>query len=155
VVEVEEMSCQRAGTETSFPPLSTSTGYSYSLMDLVQRTLLIGPPNPHSQQDLTAMSLLHSTGRPANTAIQRPIHNFKIDPSFFNKYPGLYDENAVSTFPPKYSSFVPRVQLPCAFGMDSVKRYMKTALQSKSGEWMTLAEGGVVENMRINLYDAD
>jgi hypothetical protein len=130
VVEIEENGRVIDDHELDFP--DTSKGYSYNLMELVERTLVFGPMDVQSQQELTLISLLRSTGSSQYSSIEHPIHRFKLDPRFFDKYPALYDPNAESKFRPKNPPFIQKSQLPLPFTTESVKEYMNAALQARS-----------------------
>ncbi|KAF1816929.1 hypothetical protein P152DRAFT_453537 [Eremomyces bilateralis CBS 781.70] len=131
VVEIED---HRTIFDESHPGLSLpiGKGYGYNLMELVERTLVFGPMDSQSQQELTVMRLLQSMASSKNASIEHPIHRFKLDPRFFDQYPALYDANAESKYRPKNLPFVQKSQLPLPFTTETVKEYMNVALHAKS-----------------------
>lgn len=106
-------------------------GYSYNLMELVERTLVFGPMDSQSQQELAVMRLLGSVASSKHPSVAHPIHRFKLDPRFFDKYPALYDANAESKYRPKNPPLIQKSQLPLPFTTDTVKEYMNAALQAR------------------------
>ncbi|CAO2654536.1 Nn.00g112690.m01.CDS01 [Neocucurbitaria sp. VM-36] len=131
VVEVEE---SKPVIDQAHPALhlpSVSTGYSYNLMELVEQSLDFGPMENQNPQELTVMRLLQSTKSSECSSVRHPIHRFKLDPRFFDKYPALYDADAESKYRPKNPPFVSRSQLPLPFTRDSVKEYMNAILHAK------------------------
>ncbi|KAJ4375407.1 hypothetical protein N0V83_002494 [Neocucurbitaria cava] len=131
VVEIEE---SIPILDTSDPAVnlpSISAGYSYNLMELVERASAFGPMENPNPQELAVMSLLQSTESTKYSSMQHPIHRFKLDPRFFDKYPALYDTNAESKYRPRHPPFVQKSQLPLPFTTDSVKEYMNAVLHAK------------------------
>jgi hypothetical protein len=132
VVEIED---NRPIFDESHPAFALPTigkGYSFSLMELVERTLVFGPMDSQSQQELTVMRLLRSMESSKYASLEHPIHRFKLDPRFFDKYPALYDANAESKYRPKNAPFIHKSQLPLPFTTETVREYMDAALQAKS-----------------------
>lgn len=129
VVEVEDSMPPVVGTGLDLPLPSLCSGRSYNLMDLVERTLMFGPLDSRTQQQVTLPHLLRSMV--SNAYAQHPIHSFKLDPRFFHKYPGLYDANAESKYQSAHPSSAQRSELPLPFTVESVKKYMNVALQAK------------------------
>ena len=132
VVEIEE---DRPISDPSHPRLDLPNicigGYSYNLMEIVERTLDYGPMENQSAQELTVMTLLRSMGSSKDASMHHPIHHFKLDPRFFDKYPALYDANAESKYRPKNPPLVQKSQLPLPFTTDSVREYMNAVLHAK------------------------
>ncbi|KAF2795963.1 hypothetical protein K505DRAFT_335587 [Melanomma pulvis-pyrius CBS 109.77] len=131
VVEVEERSPinDQSHSQLDLPRISTGCSCSYNLMELVEQTLYFGPLENHSPQELTVMKLLRSTASSKFSAY--PIHSFKLDPRFFDKYPALYDANAESKCRPRNAPIIQKSQLPLPFTTDSVREYMNAVLHAK------------------------
>ena len=111
-------------------PSDWSSGDSFNLMDMVQRSLHSGVElgrsgDKSSNPTLRITSLLTKAatnlGREPGT---NQIHRFKVDPSFFVKYPGLYDPNAVAknTVPRTFGAS--RMQGPLPLSIQSIRHYV-------------------------------
>lgn len=132
VVEIESSKTSIDESDPALAPNTRGNGCSYNLMELVEQTLVFGQKGGQSQQELLAMGLLLSTASSQHTSTDHPIHRFKLDPRFFDKYPALYDANAESHFRPRNQSLLLKAQVPLPFTTDSAKHYMNAALQVKS-----------------------
>lgn len=107
----------------------------YNLMDLVQRSLCPASENVLSREEYLVRDLFQKTRtfttiRDEQSGRNR-IHRFKIDPAFFEKYPGLFDASAMARGVCNRPVSTPSIQKPAAFTVDSVKSYMNLALQAK------------------------
>ena len=129
VVEVEEAGPFANESHLGVPLINApSTGSSFNLMELVQRTLVSGPIQRGNLQELMAFRLLQSTASFDYASVEHPIHRFKLDPSFFDKYPALHDANAVSKYRARHFAFTQKCQLPLPYNTDTAKKYMDTAM---------------------------
>lgn len=136
VVEVEECGSSRFQKQSDISTPISYQGYSYSLMDLVERTLISTPLDIKSSQEPTLTEMLQNTTSLQNSLVQYPVHRFKLDPRFFEKYPALYDNSAESKYRPKNPPGVQRSQLPLPFTTESEKEYMNAMIQAKSTDLM-------------------
>lgn len=128
VVEVEDNT--PVFDDTGVPIPVVGKGCGYNLMELVQWTSIFGPLDNHSHEALTVMGMLRNMTASQRASINS-IHRFKIDPRFFQKYPSLYDPEAVSRYWPKEPPHVHMSELPPPFTAESAKSYETAALHAQ------------------------
>lgn len=104
-----------------------------SVMEMVQRYNSPGDDTRlvHPYADITA-SQLHPQAQFLQT------HRFKIDPSFFIKYPGLYDATAIAKTSCSSIRIHERVEInhqPLPFSVASANAYLDVISQAKANEF--------------------
>jgi uncharacterized protein DUF3425 len=122
--------------ETESDEYLGGVGETRNLMDAVHNSLRSGMPllgNAGSQSGSEQNAVAAAGGASLRTTLKRPtaatvLHQFKIDSSFFTKYPALYDPTAVgrrTATPPVAFGNVPTA---LQFTNSAAQAYMRTAM---------------------------
>ncbi len=128
-----------ATANDNFIDSSSSSSSSYNVMDMVLKTLgtssagggysgtfLPGPGLFDFPSNVSSTACTHST--PLSNS---QLHQFKIDPSFFAKYPGLYHTSAVARRHVPRPVNVPKLQPPSPLDQMTMQAYLNLLLQNK------------------------
>ena len=101
---------------------------SFNLMDAVEQSLHSGMETRGgkiSNDGHRITSLLNrSTATPRRDQSSSKLHQFKLDPSFFVKYPGLYDPDAVARSMPPRMIGGSRMQRPLPLTINAIRYYV-------------------------------
>jgi hypothetical protein len=133
-IDLDEVICDLAAAyvvefEPDHEPSAPKT--TLNLMDAVLNSLRSGIPLLSSTADEGSEQSMHSARRASGTHRALPaaanIHEFKIDSSFFAKYPALYDPSAVANGIADAPVVMGTVQPPLQLTHHSVQAYMRTA----------------------------